>query len=482
VNEIKQILKKIGPSLSSDIAGIIIQNQKIERNTALKRVNRSIKDPGIQSSLCIKFKNNSKFMYLTEQFDSKPYWKKLLYILKKEKNLFYYIIMAIRANGGIVSEGELRCYSASPDLMKGKTRYEDIKYNLLKAKIIELLEINGEIHYLINQNLSTGKVSSNDYQANKIVKEVLLEMLKRWSVINSFAYKKSIREIDNEVPFFHYYWHLHAMSYSFNAISNKDVFLTFDLIMNKKSLFDDDIHFFLSKVAAIRKFKTAPHFIPFLISNYFSKSTLMLLKKQKVIATTPRNLFGEEVAEMIKDLVESLSDISKTLKDNPQKLYNSIRKLNKATGSALNMKGKLFEYFIAHYVFTETSNAFEVGKIVKDPESHDKAEIDVISYVPKKSVAIYECKAYGNNMITYDNLNDWQKKRKRIKNWIKSQENLSAAEITYFYISLSGYTDSAIQFYENDHNTHLIDKESLHRMIVGTKDGELINTFKEFFE
>ena len=85
-------------------------------------------------------------------------------------------------------------------------------------------------------------------------------------------------------------------------------------------------------------------------------------------------------------------------------------------------------------------------------------------------------------MIDFDDLKDWKKKRNRINNWIKSQEDLSPDDINYYYISLSGFTDKAINLNVSDNaNCHLMDKEDLRLKIDQSKDKDLINTFNEFF-
>jgi hypothetical protein len=484
MNKITGMLKKKGPSTSTEILNVLLKNGQLTEDAGRKRIQRSIGKNDVCRLESINFKNNTKFLYLSDDFDTKRYWDKLVDSLRKDRNLYYYIIQVICLNGGIVSEADLRVYSASPDRLKGRLPFEMIRYNLLKSKILHIIDV-GNDQYEINKHIMN-KLSYNRCTTKLLLKEIIIKLLANWFVINGLSYKKSIRmSIDSNDCFFHYYWHLYGKSFILDSFSlSKDVFIVVDILQNDKPIAIDQISYYIKKVEATRSQSKKANFLPILISEYFHKDTLLELRKKKIMATTIKNLLGEEVAKIIKELQTQLINITKSITEDPKKIFEIIKSLRRTVGITDNLKGKLFEFLIATTVYYENGNHFEIGKLITDPKTFQKAEIDILTYDHSRSIEIYECKSYFRNNITETDIKDWFLKINRITSWIKSQEIHKNREIKFYYYTLSDYDKKSKEILDSysKYQIEYLNKIDIEGKIKRLKEKDLITTYNDFFK
>ena len=202
--------------------------------------------------------------------------------------------------------------------------------------------------YEININIKKN-VSYNQCVAKILIKEVISKSIHNWLVINGLVYNKSIHlSTQSKDAYHHYYWHLFAKSFMLDSFSKgKDVYVVADILQNDFPLNLDNATYYSKKVDSVRGQSSKANFLPILIADFFDKEALQELRKKKIMATTIKNLLGEETSNLLKELQLQISNINEKLKDEPNKIFEITRSLNKTVGLTDNLKGKLFEYFIA---------------------------------------------------------------------------------------------------------------------------------------
>ncbi|MGI9256012.1 MAG: NERD domain-containing protein, partial [Salinispira sp.] len=477
------------PALSTDILNTIKKKNENENNLR-KAINRSIGKSGIRKLESINFENNTNFLYLSDDFNKKKYWQKLLAVLNKERNLFFHIIEAIRINCGIVSETDLRIFSASPDRMKNQSLFVDIFYNLKQSKIIEEVFSGEDVYYQLNFFIRPPNFSFKESKVNYCIKNLIIQNLEKWLVYNGLAYKESLRRAnDPSHCFSHFYWSLFGLSYMLDGLikqlkgkESKSVFIVADILQSNNVVKLSHIQYFLRKIGICRSQKDVPVFLPILIAGYFAPEALRELRSKKILATTLKNLFGVRFDKQLKDLKNYLLDIENTAQTDPEQIFDIFNNLKKDLPNidTNNLRGSFFEYLIAILHHYKTGNSFEVGRTIKVPKTYEQAEIDILSYT-KTEVFVIECKAYKST-LGISSIKHWIGQINKIKNWIHDQDLFSGKQICYQYYSLNGFDKESIQYIEKikKYDIKLYGKEEITKEIHSWGDKSLRDNFHNF--
>jgi hypothetical protein len=188
-------------------------------------------------------------------------------------------------------------------------------------------------------------------------------------------------------------------------------------------------------------------FLPVLIGNGFSTSALKLAKENNIFITTPRNLFGDDVANAIDCLIRILSDAAKFLQSADEKaVFDIINKIAKIEGKANNVRGQLFELVSGHIVLNSGYSFIEVGKKVQDSQGQ-LAEIDVFAKKNLSEIKIVECKGFSSKSpINIEDIKKWFGRIKIIRSWAKNHPDHSTAHLHFEYWASSGFSAEAQAF------------------------------------
>lgn len=482
MDEIKNYLQKNGPSLSTDIVQWITTKSRISKETAQKRVSRKMSTHEIGKLESIHFKNNSSFLYLAKDYNTNKYWNRLLNVLKTEKSPYYDFICAVIALGGIVSFPEIRVFSSFPDRLRGKIDFMLFYNSLLDSNIIK--EIDAEkrvfqINVCIHRN-----TNNNQFEARQISTEYFIKGISEWFKSNGLVYSKSLtNQIDSSKTFSHYYYSTFGLSYVLaNNFKGSDTFIVLDYMDAERGVGSEEINYFITKVESTRKANFKIKFLPFIISTFFTPSALTELRSKGIIATTVKNLLGEQVSDLLNELKADINSIANDVKTNKSTFLDVVHKVNKTFGITDNLRGKLFEYFIATIRFYEHHLDFEVGKLITDPTTYEKAEIDIIQFNGTRQIHIIECKALTSD-IDEDDIEIFFKKIARIMNWIKSNDIYRSAEVLFYYYTLSDFTVGAKTKLseKTKYEIKTKNKNEIIQLVRGFKEKDLSKTFEDYF-
>lgn len=97
--DVVDLLRELGPSLSSRLAGELQARLGIQPAAARKRVERR---SGAIRTLDLNFPRGAVFLYLADQWQSESFWRALGAAIEQSHGAYARAIWALRARGGII--------------------------------------------------------------------------------------------------------------------------------------------------------------------------------------------------------------------------------------------------------------------------------------------------------------------------------------------------------------------------------------------
>lgn len=450
------ILKIKGPLLSSDLCNYLCAEGNITRIAATKQISRAIATETV-SSLRGLFPRREAFIYLPEQFGSPTYWQILTSTLQKTQSAYGYAIGALLARGGVMPLAHFPAASGSPHFMSKRLSHEAVLQRLCSnglVKKIDLLGI-GECVALRESNEEYFNGVEIEVKARMVTESVLLKAVAQWSKNLGLVSYEQLKNRDvSEPKVTGFLFDLTAPSYLTGLLQQKSSggtmpgFFCCDVLFNGK-LEEEHIAPFINKCRSIKSLpKTGRPFFIFVADSY-SKEAFLALKEQGIVPATVNNLFGQETAETLRALTETLKSIT-FLNNKSEQIDEVMTRLSHIEGAASQLRGDLFEYIVAKAV-KDSAQYVEVGVQCKDSKGK-KADCDVFVSNGYKKVTFIECKGYNPYAEVL---------HKDVKHWIHEQVPV------FFKHALIHYPNTAIhvEFW----TTGKLGKDSM----------DLLNDFKE---
>ena len=163
---------------------------------------------------------------------------------------------------------------------------------------------------------------------------------------------------------------------------------------------------FLTKVETVKNLKNVGACICFFIAESYSGAAFNLLKTKGIIPATPTTLFGRDVASALRLLMQTLTEAGQQAIDTEtlEKLLAGLQKFEGATG---NLRGTLFEYFVADVVGrTRHSLRVRLNEKIRNPGGQE-SETDVLVEGYGQTFFI-ECKGYAPYaLVSEDEITRW---------------------------------------------------------------------------
>lgn len=431
-------LKMNGPCLSGDLIRQL-KNEGASDEAIRKRISR-LKPPVHKKKGF--FKDNQSFIFLDKQFETEEYYENLIIALKKAAKKYYSIIKAIEYHKGYIKKEHLASYTFSPILnLKTHKNYNNIISNL---KDLNLITEEGNTYYVLSD-----KVSGNTNKNFNYYKGV--EFAKNTILTQFYDYARKIGLISYNAGRFHsefakFQFNFVAPSYVTGitkylseAAKIQPAFILVDVLIGNKTE-EEEILFFINKIDIIKS-QSSSNFLPYLIVENISQSALKTLKEKGIIVGFINQLFGSEYQDLVKELINIITNSGAILNNNPQAFLKLLTQLNKLVdGKINNLKGDLFELVVGYY-YSTISQRIDIGKKINF-NNIDK-EIDVVAY-SQTLLVICECKAY-KNMIDESTVKAWlSEKVPTIYKWAKAYNNNILIKFEFW--SASGFTDEAKEY------------------------------------
>jgi len=438
VTYIEKYIKSKGGILSGDLARYIQKKQGITNEAARKRVQR-LSSP--IHKIAGLFSDKKVFVYHSDNFQNPDYFRDLVESFKTDGKRCYSIINAIKYHHGLVPIDELANYSISPvNSIKGHMKFSSVIELLKKHNLIRETNI-GEygLNIFVAEQLS---LNVRHIKGIQISKRLVIQQFEIWSKnIGLVSFKKG--KNNNIVGGFQFAFtaptYIDGLVGYANKIKKPGFLVTDILIGNITD--ENTVSFFLRKVAAVKASNPSLKLFPVLIVDGISSEGLNQLKSKGVLVASIKELFGRDYSELLKNLINTVTNAGAILKTEPEKYLQMMDKLTKLIdGKTNNLRGDLFELAVGFY-FSKYSQSLDIGKRVPVTDSNRTREIDVIAR-NENEICIVECKGY-NYPVDIDYIEIYlSEKIKEIRGWLAITHSDKRHRFEIW--STGGYTKEAL--------------------------------------
>lgn len=427
-----------GGILSGKLAEQIASSEGISDVAARKRVERI--EPPIHK-LTGLFSDNQSFLYHSDNYNSSKYFEKLRSAFQSSAKRCYSLIVAINYHHGLILKSELANYSFSPIAnIKGHQKFSTLIEKLVKISV--LIEYDQD-HYTLPGPLSTDyEINFRHFKAVQFSKSLLLNQFREWSRnIGLVSYQAG--KFNHDVGGFQFAFA--APSYINGLVQYKESkpmpgFVVVDILIGN-STSGDEIEFFLQKISAIRASNKTIRLFPVLLVDGVESSAFSKLKKLGVLVASVREIFGENYNDLLKSLINTITNAGAILKRDPEVYINLMDQMTKLVqGKTNNLRGDLFELAVGYY-YGKLCQSLDVGKkVLTDDGKH--REIDVLA-VFEGEVRIVECKGH-NYAVGMDIIDKYiSEKIPSIRKWLL--QTFPGRALVFEIWSTGGFTPEAEQ-------------------------------------
>ena len=492
---IELYLKTKGPSLSSEVSKHLERTLKLSPAAARKRVSRAT--GAVRRLAHITFPRNARFIYLKQDFGSPRYRHRLIEALLETKSAFGLAIAALEQRGGLIPEAHFAIACGAPLRQARHLSPDNIFQGLEKANLLQKTNVS-DLGPCITLIESTGHYDhmAAGVRARLITEEFLLIAIRNWlRKLGIVSYGKvEIRQEKTRPTVGTFAWDLTAPCYlgcmvkSPIAGSVQPGFVACDIYLGA-AVDSTGIRPFIKKCVTLRMLRNVGACMQIFVANNYSEDAFMLLKKNGIIPATPRNLFGEEVAEGLTTLFQVLEKAAKQVIDF-EKFDQLFRTLGKIEGATSQLRGTLFEFLVEAVARKNVATQVQRNRIFKSIDGKE-AEADVIAIRENQSITFIECKGYNPDSEIPDN---------DLKHWlhhsipvffkeIKSHPDWKNLKICFEFWTTGSLSDEARTIFETAKKTikpsrykiELRVNTQILRICESTKDNGLVNAFRKHF-
>ena len=491
----QKFLLSNGPSLSSELSEYLVKAHGLTREAARKRVSRAGGE--VRRLAYITFPRRARFLYLQQQFASPTFWDQLSEALIDANTAYGLAIAAIRQRDGLIPVAHFAIACGAPVRQVRHLSPDTIFERLSNAGLLQKVTVQGvgECIALV-QTPGYYDFLGADVRARLVTEEFLLIAIRDWvRKLGIVSHDKvAIRKNEIQPRVGTFAWDLTAPSYLGPMVrfgkngSVKPGFVACDVYLGSEMNLNG-VKPFISKCVTLRALRNVGACLQILVADKFSKDAFVLLKQKGVIPATPRNLFGEEVAEGLTALSQVLRRAAESAID-PNAFDQLFRKLGKIEGASTQLRGTLFEYLVADVARKTGSTRVLMNRVFKSAKGA-KAEADVIAITDDISITFIECKGYNPDGELPDRYlqrwlqhnvplffhearvhPDWKNLQVRFEFWTTgslSDEASAMFETAQKKINASRYT------------IELRLGPDIHKICESTKDHGLVTAFRKHF-
>jgi len=222
------------------------------------------------------------------------------------------------------------------------------------------------------------------------------------------------------------------------------------------------------------------------VAQGYDAEAFKALRSAGIMPATPKSLFGEDVAEGFRELIQTLNEAAKGVVD-PEKFDQLFSKLGKLEGAVGNMRGAFFELLVAEVVRKTASGPVKLNKICQGEDGN--AEVDVYHLNEGITAQMIECKGIApGTLVDDEEVGLWLTKRiTRVRHHLQSLG--WSSPLPRFELWTSGALSA--QAHERVEKTRLANAKKFEIMVVegdalriavkAVNDASLLKTFEHHF-
>lgn len=474
-SSIVQLLRKYGPSLTSELAGRL-RDSGLSPDAARQKMSRLPSEVHVLHGL--PFPKRARFIYLEEQFSTDRYWDALIEAIGKASPAYSVALAGLRGHGGIVPTRHFEIISGAPVAQKRQLSATKILDRLCSVQLVSRTEIDG-----IGERASLGAEGAfgpselAGFRARLLTEAVLPDAIRSWVGRMNLASPKVTRIRDEDpLPKFSTFrfdlcgpCYLHPLTRTDGKTCTPG-FLVADVGVGQQ-LDERAVEPFLRKCRMLSQLRNLRPFLPMLIADGFTPEALRACRSQGIITTRPDTLFGQDTGRALGELFQTLTNAAAMAAGNPEKIESLFTKLSEIEGSAGNLRGALFELLVGHMVRSIEGGSIDIGVLVQDPGTGKRAEIDV-RLVRERQLRIYECKGYQPSaVVRAGEVSKWLENRiPTINSAHRAERRFDNSTICFEFWTCGAFDDEALRLLKSARNR-------TRRYTIGWKDGSAVGEY-----
>lgn len=470
MKSIENILGELGPSLSSSVAAELADRCKISRDAARKRLSRA--GSPIERISYRLFPKNEAFVFLKSQYNSEWYWTNLLRDLREKNTVYACALDGILARGGTVKATEFPVISGAPIALKKQVSLSRVEKTLINIGAIT--EENKGILgccFFINPRIASIQMDIAYIKAINMVEHIILENLREWIQKNNLGsyHKITIRGENKPLQVGQFKFDLTGPCYfrPLREPKKKHGFVVADVFANGP-LKLNQIKYFLRKVKMYEMTANSGKLYPILLADRYEAKAFDEIRKAGVMATTLKNFFGNKVAHVISNLIETLANAISASSIDESKLDNLLKSLSKIDGPIGNMRGILFELISAYIAKFKYGGEISVRVSHIHREKDRKTDLDVVCIGVKNTVTIIECKSKKRNgEVSLADIESWLKNTEIMFDYVTCMPHLRNKKVSYEIWTTGRFSSDALAKLD-------VEKKKRKKRRIGWKDGSKV--------
>lgn len=413
-NQLEQVLRDVGPCLSSVAATQLRQRFNLTESAARQRIAR--REFPVRSLEGLPFSKGQSFLFLANDFQSQKFFHALTAALERNNGAYARTIQALGARGGIMPLRHLASAAALADT-PGQLSAQVLVERLVKAEVLAELDVPGEgacVGFRATVELDD---SIAQMKARLKAEDLLLAGVKDWArnlALGSFELF-NVRGGDRPPSVGRFEWDMTAPSYisgltTWNAAAGKPNpgFLITDVLLGRSSVDERGIAPFVYKCDTLRRTGKARCMQVFLAEG-FTHEALLQVRRCGAVPGRLDELFGRDVAKALKELIATLTQTAAQAAD-LEKFDFLFTSLGRFEGAAGRLRGALFEFVAAKLLEESGWLDVVINKLYRE-NGKDLAEVDVRAR--KEDVVLFvECKGITpGTVLDDDEVKTWLEKR-----------------------------------------------------------------------
>lgn len=396
---VEDILEANGPCLTNALATALI-NHGLTDEAARKQISRA--GSNVSRLAHLTFPRKVRFLYLKKQYQSERYWDALKHAVLTHSPAYGPALAALTLRGGVIPKAHFQIVCGAPLKQKKHLSSEAIYERFKTVGLTREINIQG-----LGICVATADVARSPegiipgLKARLIAEEILLRAVTAWirNLALASYHKVATREEGPEPPRVGTFaWDLTGPSY-LSAIADwskgsppKPGFVACDVLLSHV-VDQGGIAAFLKKCSTLRNLKNVGRCLQIFIAERYTDDAYASARTAGIVPATPSSLFGKDVAEGLTTLTQILSTAA-TSSLKPEIFDELFSRLGSIEGAAVNLRGALFELIAAELIRQLEVGVVTINKMIRNFDTGQYFEVDVISFQANKRVLFVECKGY----------------------------------------------------------------------------------------
>lgn len=404
-----EIVGSIGPCSTDMLAQILVKEHSLKPDAARKRIQRARASKEILTAN-FNLNHNQQFVYLKRHEGTKLLRTNLLSTINRTNSALRFPLSGIKARGGLIPKSLFPIFSGLPSSGR-KPHLKDALEVLLE---VGMLQENKPFEaYQLDPLFLNSPLEANKMNSRLSGEQTVIAAFSDWLKLQGLISKEGVnfRHEDSPPQFGFFHWDLKALCSKYPFATgiggNKNSgYIVADVILGRR-LDLVDTEYFFHKCESIRRNRNMRPFLAWLIADWFEYDVIEKAQKHGVVCTTPRSLFGNQLANLLQllgELFEGKDFALKKTEDIIFQIGDMLSQFDHLASTNGNLRGALFEVMVGHWLSRNFAGTVRYGRLLK--AKNDIAyDSEVLLENPGLSLKAYECK--NQSRVSLDDVKHW---------------------------------------------------------------------------